>query len=74
MILSAFRYWMLPMHAELMRLRMPEVGIWWDLDLLIVRGGTGEGRRQAELPVQGCMAPALCLSLLCGVSWRCLLA
>lgn len=65
---------MLPIHAELMRLRVPEFGIWWDLDLLMARGSAGQGRHQAELPVQGCMAPALCLSLLCGVSWRCLLA
>lgn len=73
-ILSAFRYYMLPIHAELMRIRVPDVGIWWNLELLMVRGSTGQGRHQAELPVWGCMAPALCLSLLCGDSWRCLLA
>ena len=65
---------MLPIHPELMRLRVPEVGIWWDLEPLMARGSTGQGRHQAELPVQGCTAPALCLSLLYGVSWCCLLA
>lgn len=53
---------------------MSEVGRWWDLGLLMARGSRGQGRHQAELPVQGCTAPALCLSLMCSVSWRCLLA
>lgn len=63
---------MLSNHAELMRLRMP--GIWWDLELLMAHGSTGQGKHQAELPVQGCTAPALCLYLLCSVSWHYLLA
>lgn len=53
---------------------MSEVGRWWDLGLLMACGSRGQGRHQAELPVQGCTAPALCLSLMCSVSWRCLLA
>lgn len=62
------------MYAELIRLRVPEVGIWWDLDLLMARGNTGQGRHQAELHVQGHRAPALCLSLLCCVPWLYILA
>lgn len=63
---------MLSNHAELMRLRI--AGIRWGLDLLVAHSSTGQGKHHAELPLQGCTAPALCLNLPSSVSWHYLLA